>query len=350
MVSPNSEFNDQSLMNGSVNHESQIGTSPIHRLDGAVRAPYSIQFELTYRCDLNCVMCYNGSGETIGRELSDDQWLDIVQHAIELGIMEAIVSGGEPLMRGKEFVTCLLEELSDGGVSIHLITNGTFVDRDFVRSLRGLNLRIIQTSIDGHTPEIHNVIRQGRNFNDVVAATSLFASHGFYCRVGTTIVKMNEEHIEDILELAVSLGAQEIVIDQFLPIGRSIRNYDRIATSLSHEDIRKEVERLSKAYADLITVRIGMLCQDQLRQCSDQEVNDSIIIRPNGDLRLGCMAPFTCGNVMDTGLRALWETGGAYAWKSSKVVEYVSRVHDNESMRAEYQKLGILHGYENETI
>ena len=337
-------------MNGTVKHESQMEASPIHRLNGAVRAPYSIQFELTYRCDLSCVMCYNGSGETIERELSDNEWLDIVRQAIDLGIMEAIVSGGEPLMRGKAFVIQLLEMLSDSGISIHLITNGTFVDRDFVRSLRGLNLRIIQTSIDGHTPEIHNVIRQGQNFNDVVAATSLFVSHGFYCRVGTTIVKMNEEHIEDILELAVSLGSQEIVIDQFLPIGRSILNYEQLATFRSHEDIRKEIERLGKAYADLITVRIGMLCQDQLRQCSDQEVNDSIIIRPNGDLRLGCMAPFTCGNVMDRGLRALWETGGAYAWKSPKVTGYVKRVHDNASMMAEYRTLGILNGYENEKI
>lgn len=337
-------------MNETVNHESQTGAKPIHRLNGAVRAPYSIQFELTYRCDLNCIMCYNGSGEAIGRELSDDEWLEIVRQAIDLGIMEAIVSGGEPLMRRKEFVIQLLETLSDSGISLHLITNGTFVDRDFVRSLRGLNLRIIQTSIDGHTPDIHNAIRQGRNFNDVVMATSLFASHGFYCRVGTTIVKMNEEFIEDILELAVSLGSQEIVIDQFLPIGRSILNYDQIATSRSHEDIRKEIERLSKAYLDLITVRIGMLCQDQLRQCSDQEVNDSIIIRPNGDFRLGCMAPFTCGNVMESGLRALWETSGAYAWKSPKVLEYVHRVHDNASMMAEYKNLNVLHGYENEKI
>jgi len=337
-------------MSETVNYQSQIGAGLIHRLDGAVQAPYSIQFELTYRCDLNCVMCYNGSGEAIERELSDDEWLDIVRQAIDLGIMEAIVSGGEPLMRGKAFVTQLIETLSDSGISVHLITNGTFIDRDFVRSLRGLNLRIIQTSIDGHRPEIHNAIRQGRNFNDVVAATSLFASHGFYCRVGTTVVKMNEAHIEDILEFAVSLGSQEIVIDQFLPIGRSIHNYAQIATSLSHEDIRKEVERLGKAYADLITVRIGMLCQDQLRQCSDQEVNDSIIIRPNGDLRLGCMAPFTCGNVMDKGLRSLWETDGAYAWKSPKVTGYVNRVHDNASMMAEYEKIGVLHGYENEKI
>jgi MoaA/NifB/PqqE/SkfB family radical SAM enzyme len=295
-------------------------------------------------------MCYNGSGETIDRELTDDEWLDIVRQSIDLGIMEAIVSGGEPLMRSKTFVIRLLEMLSDSGISIHLITNGTFVDRDFVRSLRGFNLRIIQTSIDGHTPEIHNAIRQGRNFNNVVAATSLFASHGFYCRIGTTIVKMNEEHIEDILEFAVSLGSQEIVIDQFLPIGRSVLNYGKITTSRSHEDIRKEIERLGKAYADLITVRIGMLCQDQLQQCSDQEVNDSIIIRPNGDLRLGCMAPFTCGNVMDKGLRYVWETGGAYAWKSPKVTEYVNRVHDNASMMAEYKNLGVLHGYENEQI
>lgn len=314
-----------------------------------VRPPYSVQFELSYRCNLRCNMCYNGSGPARPGELTDSEWLDIVQQTIDVGILEAIVSGGEPLVRGPEFVCRIVEMLSDAGISVHLITNGGYVDRDFVRSLSGLNIRIIQTSIDGHIPEIHDVIR-GPNFNDVVTATTLFTTHGFFCRIGTTIQRLNEHHLEDLVNLAILLGAQEIVIDQFLPIGRSIGNYQEIATTRSHEDIRDEVQKLSETYSNLIVVRQGMFCRDQLHHQGEQEFSDSVIVRPNGDLRIGCMAPFSCGNVRDGGFAEVWQRQGALAWHSPKVRKYVESVTDNPSLMAAHKRLGANNGYENESL
>jgi MoaA/NifB/PqqE/SkfB family radical SAM enzyme len=294
-------------------------------------------------------MCYNGSGAYVAHELSDEQWLDVVQRTIDAGIMEAIVSGGEPLIRGRQFVVRLLELLSDSGVVIHIITNGTFVNRDFVRSLRGLNVRTIQTSIDGPTREIHDAIR-GPNFENVITATNLCATHGFACRIGTTIQKLNENVIEDIVELAILLGAQEIVIDQFLPIGRAISNYASLTPTRSHEEIRRQIGELSTTYSQLISVRQGMLCQDQLRQQVGQDLSEAVIIRPNGDMRLGCMAPFTFGNVLEEDFTRLWQSRGARAWHSRKVKEFVASVRDNESLMQEYARLGVVNGFENVTI
>ena len=322
---------------------------PIRYVDNPVPPPYSVQFELSYKCNLRCTMCYNGSGPARPGELTDEEWFDIVQQTIDTGILEAIVSGGEPLIRGQAFVRRLLEMLSDAGISIHLITNGTYVDEDFVRSLRGLNMRIIQTSIDGHTPEIHDEIR-GPNFRDVTAATALFAKYGFFCRVGTTIQRLNEHHLVDLVEMAVLMGAREVVVDQFLPIGRSVSTYDDISTTRSHDDIRDEVARLAQTYSHLITIRQGMRCNDQLKQQADQEVNDSVIIRPNGDIRLGCMAPFTCGNVRDLGFSNLWYSKGAQAWRSPKVAAYVEAAVDNPALLEQQKRLGILNGYENVPI
>src|SRR3972149_1723987 len=118
----------------------------IRRFDGSTRPPYSIQFELTFRCNLRCNMCYNGSGPKRPGELSGEEWLDVVRQAIDIGILEAIISGGEPLLKGSKLVRRILGMLTDAGVSIHLITNGTYVTEEFVKSLRGMNMRICQTS------------------------------------------------------------------------------------------------------------------------------------------------------------------------------------------------------------
>lgn len=326
-----------------------LRAQPIRHLRAEVRPPYSVQFELTFKCNLHCTMCYNGSGPARPAELSDEEWLDVVRQGIDLGILEAIVSGGEPLLRGRDFVLRILGMLTEAGVSIHLITNGTYVTPEFVRSMRGMNMRICQTSIDGPTAEIHDAIR-GKNFDAVTRATHLFASHGFFSRVGTTIQRLNQDRIQELIELAVLLGAAEIVVDEFLPIGRSISNYNRICCTKTHDEIREEVRYCRKCYQNVILVREGMVCEDQLRQQAAPEVNDSIIIRPDGEMRLGCMAPFSVGNARSQGLAAAWCDGGEHAWKSPKVQDYVHNVKDNPTLMAEHVRIGALNGYENASI
>lgn len=297
----------------------EVMKNPIRILNETARPPYSIQFEITFRCNLRCNMCYNGSGPARPGELSNNDWLEIARQAIDLGMMEAIVSGGEPLLKGSKLVHKMLGMFTDAGVSIHLITNGTYVTEEFVRSLKSMNMRICQTSIDGPNAEIHNVIRGQDNFDDVTNATNLFSSYGFNSRVGTTIQRMNENCIQEMIELAVILGAHEIVVDEFLPIGRSISNYEMIKPTRARDLIREEIRYYRDAYQTMVLVREGMSCNEQLRQQAAPEINDSIIVRPDGELRLGCMAPFTVGNVRAGGLAKVWREAGARAWKSPKV-------------------------------
>jgi MoaA/NifB/PqqE/SkfB family radical SAM enzyme len=292
-------------------------------------------------------MCYNGSGTAQQGELEDREWFDIVQQAIDLGILEAIISGGEPLLRGRDFVLRILHMLTDAGVAIHLITNGSYVTPDFVRSLRGINLRICQTSIDGPNADIHDSIRGRKNYDLATRAAHLFASHGFNTRIGCTLQRRNQDYIHEMVDQAVMLGAHDIVIDEFLPIGRSMDIYPEIVCTKPHDKIREEVLRSQKIFHNMILVLEGMTCQDQLRQQAAMEVNDSIIIRPDGELRLGCMAPFSAGNVREQGLAKAWERLGAYAWKTDRVRQYVESVRDNPSLMAEQRRLGIRYGYEN---
>lgn len=320
---------------------------PIRHIHQPVRPPLSIQFELTFRCNLNCLMCYNGSGPARPSELTDDEWIDIVRQAIAMGIMEAIISGGEPLLRGQDFILGLLTLLTEASISSHLITNGSLVTESFVRNLRGLNIRFCQTSIDGPNAEIHNAIRGGDNFDKVTCATHLISSYGLNSRVGTTIQRGNENYIQEIIELAISLGAHDIVIDEFLPIGRSIANYQALRPRKSRMEIIEEARYYQNVYKDTILIREGLSCKDQLQQQADLEFNDSIIIRPDGELRLGCMAPFSAGNARREGLANVWNTLGATAWKTEPIRNYIQNVQDNQSLRQQHLQLGIMHGYEN---
>src|SRR5476651_575939 len=62
--------------------------------------PLWLLAELTYRCPLHCVFCYNPVNYTDhSSELSTDQWLAVLREARALGAAQLGFSGGEPLLR-----------------------------------------------------------------------------------------------------------------------------------------------------------------------------------------------------------------------------------------------------------
>ena len=59
--------------------------------------PWSGSFELTPLCNLDCKMCYVHLQDPSVKQrmLSGEQWLSIIQQAIDEGMMEALLTGGE---------------------------------------------------------------------------------------------------------------------------------------------------------------------------------------------------------------------------------------------------------------
>ncbi len=101
----------------------------------APERPVGAKLELTHACNLRCGFCYTDSPRhTLARtpELADEDWHRIAEQAIDLGVIEAVLTGGEPLLR-RELLLELIDRFEAAGVGMSLNTNGWFVDR----ALRG---------------------------------------------------------------------------------------------------------------------------------------------------------------------------------------------------------------------
>ncbi|MFN7507428.1 MAG: radical SAM protein, partial [Limnobacter sp.] len=62
--------------------------------------PLWLLAELTYRCPLHCVFCYNPVDyKTNTHELSTAEWKETMKQARALGAVQLGFSGGEPLLR-----------------------------------------------------------------------------------------------------------------------------------------------------------------------------------------------------------------------------------------------------------
>jgi MoaA/NifB/PqqE/SkfB family radical SAM enzyme len=94
------------------------------------RIPLSGMFELTERCNLNCVHCYvnqpASSRVARARELTTDQVKRILDQAADAGCLFLTLTGGEPLLR-PDFIEIYLHARKRG-ILASIFTNGTHVD------------------------------------------------------------------------------------------------------------------------------------------------------------------------------------------------------------------------------
>src|ERR1017187_5501621 len=188
----------------------------------AYDTPVTLQLELTYACNLKCVMCYNNSGGADKRpaELTDDQWFAVAEEACKNGLLEAIISGGEPFLR-KDLVFRLLELFRKYRVQMHLVTNGFYVTAEMARKLSEYEFGFLQVSIDGHTAEIHDRVRGvPGSWDRATRALQLLASRGICCRVAHTCVKFSYKHIGEMVDLAIGLGARMAIVGRVIAQGR----------------------------------------------------------------------------------------------------------------------------------
>lgn len=67
--------------------------------------PHQISFDITNKCNLRCLHCYNSSGENLAsqNELTDQEVLDFIDEFKSIKLLNFCFCGGEPLLR-KELI------------------------------------------------------------------------------------------------------------------------------------------------------------------------------------------------------------------------------------------------------
>ena len=111
-----------------INNENQIATY-LHSKGKRLGLPIAGTFELTARCNFNCPMCYvhltQEQVDARGKELTARQWLEIAREARDRGMVFALLTGGEPLVR-KDFFE-IYEGMKKLGLVISINSNASMI-------------------------------------------------------------------------------------------------------------------------------------------------------------------------------------------------------------------------------
>ena len=128
-----------------------------------VGPPLWLLAELTYRCPLHCVFCFNPVDfATQEQELSTDDWLRVLRQGREMGAVQLGLSGGEPLLR--DDLEIIVAEARRLGYYTNLLTSGVGLTESRAAALKQAGLDHVQLSFQDSTREMNDFLSHTKTF------------------------------------------------------------------------------------------------------------------------------------------------------------------------------------------
>ncbi len=153
--------------------------------------PLHCLFELTYRCNLNCVHCYIVKSKR--KELSTHEIFNVLKELKKAGSLYITFTGGEPLLR-KDFFQ-IAEYARRLQFALRLFTNAILIDKKTADRIRNFAPMTIETSIYGLKKNHDEITQIKGSFDKTVGAIKLLKERNIKVVVKTTLMQQNIDEI-----------------------------------------------------------------------------------------------------------------------------------------------------------
>lgn len=277
-------------------------------------APLYVAWELTHKCNAQCLHCYSGSGPDAcdQHDLTTEEALHVIDQLSEAGVLVLAFSGGEPLLRRD--CLSLVQHAVGNGLSVNIGTNGWIVTDRMVAELRDIGVHSVTVSIDDVEPSSHDQIRglEGLHARAVDAVRRL-VSAGIRVVVGFTPMTSNWRSGPAVVRLAHKLGAAAVNLSEYVPAGRGTSSL-AIRPEELHE-VLKEWIALREQYRGRMEVqwhdcRVGLLLSGTEARnyvgCGAGRLVARIL--PDGSVTPCVFLPTSIGSLRTTRFVDLWRS------------------------------------------
>ena len=159
-------------------------------------------FELTARCNLDCKMCYvhkTDAADIRNKELTTAEWKEIFDAAISAGMMRALLTGGECLLRD-DFEE-LYRYLYDRGMLLAVNTNGLLLTEEKIAFLDRYRPERLQISLYGSCDDGYERVTGHREFDKIIRTLDLLEAYHIRPLIALTVSRYMEEDFVGLLRL-----------------------------------------------------------------------------------------------------------------------------------------------------
>jgi pyrroloquinoline quinone biosynthesis protein E len=197
--------------------------------------PLWLLAELTYRCPLHCVFCYNPVDFARQEdELGTEDWLRVLRQGRELGAVQCGLSGGEPLLR--DDLEVIVAEAHRLGYYTNLLTSGVGLTEARAAALKEAGLDHVQLSFQDSTREMNDFLSHTKTFGLKNKVAQIIKANGWPMVMNVVIHRMNIDHIDRIIGMAAELGAEYLELANTQYYSWAFLNRDQLLPT--HEQLR----------------------------------------------------------------------------------------------------------------
>jgi len=291
--------------------------------------PKYATWEMTLRCNMNCLHCGSKAGKPRENELTESECLDIADQLIRMGNEHITLIGGEIFLVPHWYKVA--KRFADAKVDVNIITNGFNVGEPQISELKKSGIKDVGISIDGMKKN-HDIIRNRAGaFDEAIKAIKLIQGNGFFVGVATTILDINFDDLEEMYQLLKSLRIRVWQFQIAAPMGRCAEHRNALLNPNKMDSIIKFIYEKRKLSGEPI-----LLASDNIGyyDCHDVNIRSPYLNEPSyftgcaaglfnigidsvGNVK-GCESlysdEFIEGNLRNESLENIWNKENAFAY------------------------------------
>ncbi|NQT38371.1 MAG: radical SAM protein [Planctomycetes bacterium] len=269
--------------------------------------PNFAQISITNRCPCRCVHCHVKN--TQDEDLPKETILQVIREIAEADFPLIFFVGGEPMSRFADLLEFV--ELSRQHMDTRIFTSGVGSSPEKLRMLREAGLEGICVSLDHYDEEIHNRKRNHpAAFKAACDTIREAVGLGYYvsvvCCSTSSMVSSGETF--KVVDLAESLGAHSIQLNEIRPVGRAIESegYDFFLTA---EDKANLIDYYKKSNGSRRKIAVVMpwYNEEPYKFGCTATSGQQTYIDAKGNVQPCPLLKVGLGNVADQSFREIWE-------------------------------------------
>lgn len=276
-----------------------------------------ISFDITYQCNLRCLHCYNSSGtHDCGVELSDNQFLKIVDDITKIRPRSLCFCGGETLMRKDLLIKSIKRySASNPTFGCNMVSNGILLTKNVAKELHAAGVNSVQISIDGVSDKSHNWIRGNKDaLSYALEALKALNESNITINVACVPTKANINEIDQIIELCVNNNVKQLRLQPIMNLGRGKHlqdyylnktEYFILARKLKRKDDELRNKGLKIEWGDPISHIVNLATQEKSLNFLHINAYGAIMLSPYLPIIIGDLKNHTLQEYIDAGLQEM---------------------------------------------
>jgi radical SAM protein with 4Fe4S-binding SPASM domain len=287
----------------------------VHEHYTGERVPLQVSIEVTRRCPLECLHCYNnlpmGDMDARQRELTKEEHFRLLDELADMGCFWILYTGGEIFAR-RDFLE-IYTYAKKKGFLITLFTNGTIMTEEIADYLKDWPPFAIEITLYGRTRETYEALTAiPGSYDRCLRGITLLKDRGLPLKLKTVATSVNKHEVVAMRQFAEEELGVEFKVDGQInpridcsqsPLAVRLTPEEVVALDMSMPKGMSEYRRL--AQHDLQTPLIPARAES-VYFCGGGM--NSFAINANGEIGICVISQQDTFDIRGRGVKQVWES------------------------------------------